>query len=229
MLTEAQLTRFLPGLTTAGVWVPALNTAMTAFGITSPPRIAAFLAQIAPESAELRRLVEALSYSANRLQAVWPGRFPSLESARPFERQPEKLANCVYAKRLGNADTPSGDGWRFRGRGLLQITGRGNYRACGTALELPLEGNPERLETPEVAALAAAQFWHSRGLNELADDQNDDNDDTDFVSITIAINGGRVGLAQRRAYWERAKQALGSGGTGRAEGEPGTGDRAPGS
>ena len=125
-----------------------------------------------------------------------------------YERNPELLANYVYAKRLGNGDAASGDGWRFRGRGLIQLTGRGNYRSCGLAVTLPLETEPEQLETPEAAALAAAQFWQSRGLNHLADDQNDDNDDEDFVAITKVINGGTAGLTARRMYWVRAKAVL---------------------
>lgn len=208
VFTESHLTAFLPNALQAAAWTAALSAAMDRFEINSAPRIAAFLAQVAHESAELRRVVENLNYSAKGLMRVWPKRFPTLEKALEYERQPEKLANYVYAKRLGNGDGASGDGWRFRGRGLLQITGRGNYRSCGRALELPLENEPERLETPDVAALAAAQFWHARGLNELADDRNDDNDDEDFVRISVIINGGRVGLAERRKYWERARLAV---------------------
>ena len=96
-----------------------------------------------------------------------------MEAATPYAHQPEKLANYVYARRLGNGDIASGDGWRFRGRGLLQTTGRGNYRSTGRALGLDLEAEPELLQQPGPAALAAAHFWSSRGLNELADDRND--------------------------------------------------------
>jgi len=208
LCTEPQLRAFLSAAPRLDVWCPALNTAMSRFQIDSVARAAAFLAQVAHESNEFRNLVENLNYSAGRLMAVWPKRFPTLEAATPYERQPEKLANYVYASRLGNGDSASGDGWQFRGRGLLQITGRGNYRSTGLGIGLPLETEPERLETPDVAALAAAQFWQSRGLNELADDRNDDNDDEDFVRICTTINGGRTGLDERRQYWERAKTAL---------------------
>jgi putative chitinase len=209
VLTGAQLTAFLPGLQNVPQWTSALNAAMNRFEITTPARAAAFLAQTAHESGEFRRLVENLSYSAAGLCKTWPNRFSTIDIARPYERQPELLANYVYAKRLGNGDVASGDGWRFRGRGLIQLTGRGNYHSCGTAIVLPLEAEPERLETPDAAALAAAQFWQSRGLNHLADDQNDDNDDADFVAITKIINGGTAGLTARRTYWARAKIALG--------------------
>jgi len=207
-LSVAQLRRFLPTLAEAELWANALEPALGRFEITTPPRIAAFLAQVAHESLEFTHLVEGLSYTARRLMVVWPGRFPTLKSALPYERQSEKLANYVYAKRLGNGDTPSGDGWHFRGRGLLQHTGRGRYREAGAALGLPLETQPELLATPAVAALAAGQYWSSHGLNTLADDQNDDDDDADFVRISILINGGRTGLDARRAYWDRAKTAL---------------------
>ena len=210
MYTEQVLKQVCPRLAAplALAWVTPLNAAARRFEITTPERLAAFLAQIAHESAELTRLEENLSYSAARLMAVWPGRFPTLTSAQPFERAPEALANRVYASRLGNGDAASGDGWRFRGRGLLQITGRGNYRTAAQALLLPLEAEPERLASPDVAALGAAHFWRSRGLNELADDRSGDNDDADFVRISVIINGGPNGLDERRRYWALAKAAL---------------------
>src|SRR5580765_1450699 len=208
VITEVQLTAFLPALQNAPTWTAALNAAMDRFEINTPARIAAFLAQTAHESGEFRRLVENLNYSAAGLCKTWPNRFANLDAAKPYDRNPELIANYVYAKRLGNGDTASGDGWRFRGRGLIQLTGRGNYRSCGLAVTLPLETEPELLETPDAAALSAAQFWNSRGLNHLADDQNDDNDDEDFVAITKIINGGTAGLTARRTYWARAKAAL---------------------
>ena len=125
IITENQLRTFLPTLKNSTTWTTALNTAMVRFDISSPERAAGFLAQVAHESAEFQRLVERLSYSATRLMAVWPRRFPTLELARRYERQPERLASYVYANRIGNGDAASGDGWRFRGRGILQITGRG--------------------------------------------------------------------------------------------------------
>lgn len=208
VLNVAQLQAIMPRARTPDVWIDPLNEALARFDIDSPHRIAAFLAQIAHESGELRRVTENLSYSAARLVAVWPNRFPTLAAARPFERNPEALANRVYANRLGNGPPSSGDGWRFRGRGLLQITGRGNYRSCGEALGIDLEAEPELLERPGIAAAAAAQFWKSRGLNELADDRNDDDDDADFVRITVIINGGKNGLKDRREFWERARGVL---------------------
>ena len=116
----------------------------------------------------------------------------------------------MYASRLGNGDVASGDGWRFRGRGLLQVTGRANYRSSGLALGLPLEAQPETLEQPRPAARASALYWRSNGLNELSDLSGDRiHDEEDFVAITKRINGGVSGLAQRLRYWKLAKKALG--------------------
>ena len=189
-------------------WVRPLNTAMARFDIVTAPRMAAFLAQAAHESNQLRWLVERLDYSPKRLMAVWPRRFPTLAQAEAYAHSPERLANFVYANRLGNGDTASGDGWRYRGRGIFQLTGRGNFRRVGEALGLPFEAEPELLEQPEYAALSAAQFWRARGLNELADDRSDDNDSSDFERICVLVSGGRTGLATRMAYWETAKTVL---------------------
>jgi putative chitinase len=207
-LTEARLRALLPLCPEPKAWVRPLNAALARFEITTPTRVAAFLAQAAHESNQLRWLVERLDYTARRLMVVWPRRFPTLDAAAAYAHSPERLANYVYASRLGNGDTASGDGWRYRGRGIFQITGRGNYRRVGEALGLPLEAEPERLELPEFAALSAAQFWHARGLNELADDRSDDNDRSDFERISVLVSGGRIGLAARLAYWEAAKAVL---------------------
>lgn len=207
-LTEQQLKLVMPGCTDSATWVLALNPAMAQFEITSRERIAAFLAQIAHESGQLTRLSENLNYSAKRLMQVWPNRFATLEKALQYERNPERLANYVYAKRIGNGDEASGDGWSYRGRGLIQLTGRGNYRAAAQGIGLPLEEQPDLVAQPGPAALSAAWFWKSRGLNELADDQNDDNDTEDFKAITKLINGGTVGINERMAFWEKAKSVL---------------------
>jgi putative chitinase len=207
-LTQDELAGVMPAAADVPMWTAAINEAMVRFEITTSERCAAFLAHVAHESNECRSLVENLRYSAKRLRAVWPSRFPTLDAAAPYADNPEALANRVYANRLGNGDVASGDGWRFRGRGLMQITGRGNYRSTGAALGLLLEAHPDQLEQPLPAALAAAHVWASRGCNELADDRSEDNDDEDFIRITTLINGGRNGLASRRAYWARARQVL---------------------
>lgn len=213
IVAEGQVLAHFPRLLDITLWVTVLNEAMTRFGITTPARAAAFLAQIAHEcgvraATDRVRLVENLNYSAKGLMATWPKRFPSMVLAAGYARQPVRIANHVYANRLGNSDEASGDGWRFRGHGLIMITGRANHRAAGIALDLPLETHPELLEQPWPASLAAAQFWQSHGLNELADDRTDDDDEADFRRISKVINGQFIGLEDRRARWARAQAAL---------------------
>lgn len=206
-LTRARLQAVMPKATPG--WSKPLNAAMKEWDIDSPERVAAFLAQVAHESRELRRLEENLNYSAARLRAVWPKRFPDDVTATRYANDPERLANYVYAGRMGNGDAASGDGWKFRGRGLIQLTGRSNYAACKAALGLDVVRSPDLLREPLPAARSAGWFWKSRGLNELADADPEDDDEEDFVAITSLINGGRTGLADRIAYWRKAKRSLG--------------------
>jgi len=208
-ITVQQLKVIMPKCNTEQ-WLQPLNQAMTQFEINTPSRIAAFLAQVAHESAETTILTENLNYSALRLTQVWPQRFPALAAAQPYAKNPEKLANFVYAGRGGNGNTASGDGWRYRGRGLFQLTTKDNYRFAGQALVLPLAEKPDLVTAPEVAALTAAQFWQRLGLNALADHQVGDNDEKDFEKISIKINGGKVGLTERKKYWQLARKTLGA-------------------
>ena len=209
MLTIPQLSAMMPRAN-ALIWMPCLLHAFERFEINSPARIAAFLAQAAHESAELTRLTENLNYSAAGLMKTWPKRFPTQAIADQCARQPEKIANVVYANRIGNGPPESGDGWRYRGRGIFQLTGKGNYQETAEALSIDLLAAPEKLEEPSMAARSAGWFWKSRGLNTLADCAPGEDDIADFVRITQIINGGRTGLAERVAYWEKAKGALGT-------------------
>lgn len=206
-LTEAQLLRILPiARPVAGVFVPALNRAMARHRINSAVRVAAFIAQVGHESGHLRRLVENLNYSAQGLAATWPGRYrggdgkPNALALR-LARKPEAIANNAYAERNGNGPEDSGDGWRYRGRSLIQITGRANYRAAGIGLGLPIEEQPEMLEHPDTAAMAAAWWWAEHGLNELADAGR-------FEQITRRINGGLNGQPDRLQLWATASEVL---------------------
>ena len=209
MLTVQTLRKVFPQCPDPELWAQALAPAMKRYGIDTPARMASFLAQTGHESAQFSRLSENLRYrSAKRLMQVWPKRFPSEAAAGPYVDNPEQLANFVYAKRLGNGDASSGDGYRYRGRGILQITGRSNYAAVGQALDLDLIGDPDLLLQPEHAAMSAAWFWDSRGLNALADDRTDDDDLEDFTRITRLINGGTVGLLQRLALLQQLEPAL---------------------
>ncbi len=202
MITADQLRQIMPG-GDAETWQPVLDTAMTAHGIDTALRAATFLAHVAVESGELKTMVENMSYSAERLMAVWPKRFPTAEVAAPFARNPERLGNFVYANRLGNGPPASGDGFRYRGRGLLQATGRDHYREAGQALGLDLLGHPELLEQPVNAATEAAWWWQKQGLNAIADSG-------DFERSTIVINGGLTGFAERIAHWRTALTVLGA-------------------
>ena len=198
-ITQQQLLQILPqARQVAGFFVPALNAAMARFKINSPMRMAAFIAQVGHESGQLTRMVENLNYSADRLQAVWPKRFDSPLAAQ-VARKPEQIANIVYGGRMGNA--LPGDGWKYRGRGLIQLTGASNYRAAGAALGLDLVNHPELVEQPETAALVAGWFWQSNGLNELADSGQ-------FAKITRTINGGLTGQADRVALRDLAAKVL---------------------
>lgn len=206
-LTADQLKAIMPHCD-APLWHPLLVAAMGRWGIVTPTRVTCFLAQVAHESGECRRLEEGLSYAAERLMVVWPARFPTLESAKPYARAPEALANHVYANRLGNGDASSGDGWRYRGGGLVQLTGRENYQAAELGTTFNLIGRPEQLRVPgQAAAQTAGWFWQSKGCNELADACLSDTVEP-FKTLTRRINGGLVGLDERLTYWRKAIAAL---------------------
>ena len=167
MITDDELRQILPALPPQrrAEYLPHMQAAMREFGITTRLREAAFLAQIAHESQGLTRLEENLNYSAQRLRQIFPRRFPTDAAANAVARQPEKIANTIYANRIGNGPPESGDGFRYRGRGFIQLTGRANYREFGRLLGLDLEGNPAQAATPAVAFRIAAAFWKSRGCN----------------------------------------------------------------
>lgn len=205
-ITEQQLLQILPNARpVASVFVPALNRAMARWKIDSRVRQAAFIAQVGHESGQLRRLVENLNYSTEALVRTWPNRFTP-QTAVAYARQPEKIANRVYGGRMGNGLEASGDGWRFRGRGLIQLTGRSNYHAAANGLGLPLETQPELLEQPEQAAQSAAWWWSAHGLNALADVGR-------FQDIGSIINTGQPGrvpngAADRKALYDLALKVL---------------------
>lgn len=209
-INEQQLLRILPNAgKKAGVFVPALNAAMGKYGIITRLRMAAFLAQIGHESGHLQRVKENLNYRAERIREVGlassPGsRWRSLvPRAAELAGNPERLANAVYGGRMGNGAESTGDGWRFPGRGLIQLTGRLNYNACSEALfsDGRLLNTPELLENPVYASMSAAWFWQVNGLNGMADR-------ADLLQITKTINGGTNGLQDRQELYERALMVL---------------------
>ena len=209
MLTITQLKKALPLCNRPEDWLGPLNIAFEKYEIKSAARISAFLAQVGYESGQLNRLEEGLIYRTSaRLMKIWPKRFRTEASALPYVNNPSALANFVYADRLGNGPFQSGDGYTFRGRGLIQITGRSNYTAAGKALGIDAVGHPELLALVPHAAMGAAWFWYSHGLNELADDNTSDDDLEDFGTITLIINGAKTGLQDRLALYKSVEVAL---------------------
>ena len=219
-ITAQQLLQILPNAgQVAGVFVSVLNTAMNRYQIVGQKRMAAFIAQVGHESGHLARLVENLNYSADGLANTWPSRYGEPDGkgeyvkvqvsgkvrnkpntlALSVDRKPEQIANIAYGNRMGN--TTPGDGWKYRGRGLIQISGKNNYRACGEALGLDLIAQPELLEKPQHACMSAAWFWSTNGLNTLADAGK-------FDAITQRINGGQNGAADRQALYALALKVL---------------------
>lgn len=179
---------------------------MRVYNINTRFRVAAFLAQIGHESGRLAHVVENLNYSENGLNSVFKKYFPN-GLAREYARKPEAIANRVYADRMGNGNENSGDGWKFRGRGLIQLTGRNNYRAATNGMyALPIgldfEIEPDQLATPEYASQSAGWFWESNGLNKLSDNLANDERNT-FISITRRINGGTNGLDDRTELYNK--------------------------
>lgn len=205
MITKEQIKSIMPyaGASDIDRFIDPINDTLLRFDISTKQRQAAFLAQIAHESNCLKNTEENLNYSAERLAAVWPRRFatdgkPNF-TAEAIARQPERIANIVYANRMGNAE--SGDGWKYRGRGLKQITGRNNYTALTHYFKVDFVKNPDLVSGPLYAALSAGWFWYANDLNRFADVD-------DFKGLTKAINGGLIGYEDRVKFWELAKKSI---------------------
>ncbi|MDQ7990192.1 MAG: hypothetical protein REI09_11220 [Candidatus Dactylopiibacterium sp.] len=204
MVTERLLQQIDPRAAQKPGFAGPLAAACAEFAIVAPMEIAAFLAQLAVESGGFTRVEENLNYtSASRLAAIFPRAFPTTADAQSYVGQPARIASRVYAWRLGNGDVASGDGWRYRGRGLIQITGRSNYQACLQALYGNATAEPERLCEPEGAARSAAWFWSRNACRQALLLQG-------FEATTRIINGpGMAGMAERREAYARALAALG--------------------
>ena len=190
-------------LTALGIdikWLKPLEDTFVKYDISTPQRQAAFIGQCAHESGNFKTLQENLNYSAEGLMKTWPSRFPTREIADQYARQPAKIAGKVYNGRLGNGSEE--EAAKYLGRGLIQLTGRENYANCGTAIGVDLIGNPNLLTEPEYAALSAGWFWNKKGLNALADAG-------DYETMTKRINGGLIGLDDRKAKIAKALSVLG--------------------
>jgi putative chitinase len=183
-------------------WVDALNETFSRFNLTSNNQKAMFIGQCSHECGNFRILEENLNYKAATLMKLWPKRFPSLEFANQFAGNAKRIANSVYANRMGNRDEASGDGYRFRGRGALQCTGHSTYFHAGKALGIDFVMQPDLVATPKYAALTAGWFWDTHKLNPPADA-------LDYTKVTKIINGGTIGLDDRIKHVQQALAVLG--------------------
>ena len=202
-LTLQQLKQLLPGNKYVEHWYEALEQLLPDYDINTPQRIAAFVAQCAHESGNFNILKENLNYRAATLRKIFPKYFPTDELANQFAGKQEAIANKVYANRMGNGNEESGDGFRYCGRGLIQLTGKNNYQAFADSLEMDVEDVPAYLATFEGAAQSACWFWESNNLNRFADTG-------DIKGLTKAINGGYIGLEDRIKHYEHALHVLGA-------------------
>lgn len=182
-------------------WSDPLNETFARFGISNPVQQAAFIGQCGHECGHFKILEENLNYRAATLMRLWPKRFPTLEVANAYAGNPKKIANMVYASRMGNRDESSGDGYRFRGRGCIQLTGSTNYFNAGKALGMDFWAEPDLVATPKYAALTAGWFWSTHKCNDPALAQ-------DWVKLTKIINGGTIGLDDRVKHTNEAIAVL---------------------
>jgi len=203
MITQDQLQSFFEDTDEEIIegFVEPLNKAMERFEINNPQRIAMFLAQIGHESGGLKHVKENLNYKASTLLKVFPKYFRDKDPADYAGKQ-EKIANLVYSSRMGNGNEDSGDGYKYRGRGLIQLTGHDNYNSFANSMGMGIDETVSYLETPEGAAMSAAWFWNSRKLNTVADAG-------DVVKATKLINGGTIGLEERTELYEEALEIFG--------------------
>ena len=201
MLTDQKLSQILTKNKNVGELLVALLNVLDKYEINTTNRIAGFLAQCGHESADFTVLKENLNYGAAGLRGTFAKYFKDDATAKAYERQPEKIANKVYANRMGNGDEASGDGYRYRGRGAIQLTGHDNYQAFAKSIGQSLPDTVSYLETLEGAIESAAWFWKTHGLNATCDAD-------DIVSMTKKINGGTIGLEDRKAHYIKAKSVL---------------------
>ena len=183
-------------------WVDSLNETFQKFNIVTVRQQGAFIGQVSHECGNFKILEENLNYRAATLMKLWPKRFPTQEIANSYEKNPKKIANMVYSSRMGNRDEASGDGFRFRGRGCIQLTGHSNYYHAGQACGIDFVMNPDLVATPKYAAITAGWFWSTHNCNALAEGQ-------DWIGLTKKINGGTIGLKERIEHTERAIQVIG--------------------
>jgi putative chitinase len=206
MLTLSQLKQLLPKNPYVEHWHHALEQLFPDYDINTPKRMAAFIAQCAHESGGFMVLKENLNYKPASLRKLFSKYFPTDELANQYCSKPNKqaaIANRIYGNRMGNGDESSGDGYRFCGRGLIQLTGRSNYQSFADSLEMNIDDVPEYLATFEGAAQSACWFWETNKLNQWADAG-------DILTLTKRINGGTIGLEDRKKHYDHALHVLGA-------------------
>jgi putative chitinase len=200
--TQQQFNEIIGKNPNATDWFEALYQILPDYDIDTVPRVAAFLAQTAHESGGYRAIKENLNYKAESLCKVWPRYFPDMATAKAYEKQPERIANRAYGNRMGNGPEASGDGWKFAGKGLIQLTGKDNYTRYAESLEISLDEASEHLTTFEGCVQSAAWFWEANNLNQYADSG-------DILTMTKRINGGTIGLEDRQKHYTHALHVLG--------------------
>jgi len=181
--------------------VDTLNKVLPKYNINTKNRVAAWLSQCSHESNQFTVMKENLNYSTKGLCCTWPSRFKSESVAAPYNRNPEMIANKVYCDRLGNGDEDSGDGYTYRGRGFIQTTGKSNYQSLAESIDMTLQEVVNYCETLEGAITSACHFWDINKLNQYADSK-------DFITLTKKINGGTLGLDERRKYYNLALKTI---------------------
>lgn len=199
--TQQQLSQIIPGNPYLDHWHEALSTILPDYEINTPQRVAAFLAQCAHESGGFKALKENLNYKAESLCKVFGKYFPNMDIANQYAHNQEAIANRVYGNRMGNGPEESGDGFRYCGRGLIQLTGKQNYTKFAESIDTPVEDIPEFLGTFEGAIQSACWFWETNNLNQYADSG-------DILTMTKKINGGTLGLADRQQHYTHAIHVL---------------------
>ena len=202
ILTLDQLRQLIPRNKHVTYWHHALEQLLPDYGIDTDKRIAAFVAQCAHESGEFTMIKENLNYRWETLRRIFPKYFPNDELARQFAGKPEAIANKVYANRMGNGDEASGDGYRYSGRGLIQLTGKDNYFWFAESIGISAEEASEYMSTFEGAAQSACWFWETNNLNKWADQG-------DIETLTRKINGGTIGIEDRKKHYAHALHVLG--------------------
>jgi putative chitinase len=202
ILSKEQLAQLIPGNPYVDYWHSAMERCLPDYDINTPQRVAAFMAQCGHESGNFKFLKENLKYRAASLVKVWPRYFPNMDIANQYAGNEEKIANRAYANRMGNGPEASGDGWRFCGRGLIQLTGRNNYQSFADSIETDINDIPAYLATFEGAVQSACWFWETNNLNKWADAG-------DMLNLTKRINGGTIGLDDRIKHYQHALHVLG--------------------